>query len=81
MRIHKYPVVPGYYEKMPVVKVIHFGHDPNHNLCIWGEHDPDSADKWEIVVLGTGEIVPDDKEHLFSCVGNLYVWHLYGRKL
>jgi len=31
----------------------------------------------QVVVLGTGQLVPGEAEHLASCIDDRLVWHLY----
>lgn len=47
----------------------------------WPNHDPmgsnGSVGSQEMQVFGTGQVVPDDAEHVGSVLDGPFVWHLY----
>jgi hypothetical protein len=47
--------------------------------CLWVELDPDQTDKemMRFAIVGTGQDIPEDAEHVVTLSGSALVWHLY----
>lgn len=62
-------------------RIIHAGLDPNEDICIWAEVDPDAELVSRAVsIVGTGGNVPASQEHVGSFLYAPYVWHVYAEK-
>ena len=85
-RIHKQIVRMGEFQyRLPYKsRIVHFGVDVNHSLCMWYEFRDPSPGTNTVVkqirtfrVFGTGHTVPDNSEYLHTTIVGQYVWHLY----
>lgn len=76
--IYKYSLEQRRHRIPALHKVIHAGVDPVGELCVWVEVD---ASTTEIDVsffrVGTGHVVPDGAEHIWSFNDGPFVWHIY----
>ena len=76
--IHKYPLGDGGVQgDMLTGKVVHVGHDPAGQACIWVD-GPDDEARWRRFQLrGTGHQVGDNWTHVGTFVEGPFTWHVY----
>lgn len=81
--IYKYPLEITGEQTLALptgAKIIHVGHDPKNDLCIWaevqvGQHVTEDV---RIHIFGTGHPkLPVCERHLGSVVAGPYVLHVY----
>lgn len=63
--------------------IVHAGFDPNRQVCVWAEVDPDDTKMvtYEVYRVGTGwEIDLAKYWHLFTLLDGMFVWHFYVKK-
>lgn len=81
--IHKYKIGPASISGIRARSgpVRHVGADPQGDLCVWIEVDPNEEELHvrKFLIVGTGGEVPDNRivAHVGSTVEGAYVFHIY----
>jgi hypothetical protein len=83
--VYKYPLHVDYQQTIRVSrevgvssKIVHVGLDPTGMPCVWVENRPGPINElFVIFVVGTGQPIPENTEHVGSFVQGSYVWHAY----
>lgn len=77
--IHKYPSQSEPKISMPKGSlVVHVGFDPNQQVCIWAQVDPNAPmEEVSIQVVGTGHECPEGHYHIGSFLDGPFVWHVF----
>lgn len=83
--VYKYPIaitdrqmVAVHKEAGTSTKIVHAGLDPNGIPCVWIELIPGTyIETYEICVIGTGNPIHGNVEHIGSFVQKPFVWHIY----
>lgn len=64
-------------------EILHVAMQPDQDQhyyypTMWGLCD-DTAEMVEkiVLIIGTGHQIPENARYLGTCVGNVYVWHIY----
>lgn len=78
--IYKYPLSFNGSTLVPEGFVVHFGADPQGQMCVWMMHtdrDLENSDRrMQFYIVGTGHKFDDDHIPHASCVDGSFVWHL-----
>jgi hypothetical protein len=62
----------------PTAPILHFGVDPDAQLCLWAAVDPNVLlETRTFVLLWTGQEIDQPLRHIATAVRGLLVWHLF----
>ncbi len=77
-KIYKDPIYVGYPQYIRASKFLHVGVQEGH-YYVRSEHEEGSSELWEVLIVGTGMVIPNNSTHVGTIQDRGYVWHVYAR--